>query len=152
MGNAKYKVLPAISFVLLSACGSPTVSPEPTLDVTAIYANAFEEAVLHYTQTAAAMPTLTFTQTLTETLTPIPANTNTPLPTWTPRPTITNTFVFIPPTADQSDCHPSYIGACIPYPPPDLDCSDLSSRNIIIVGPDVHRLDGRDNDGVGCEE
>lgn len=139
-------------FVLLTACGSPT-TPEPTLDVTAIYANAFEEAILHYTQTAAAMPTLTFTQTIT----PIPSITNTLLPIWTPRPTLTpspvaaNTFIFIPPTADQSGCHPSYVGACIPYPPPDLDCGDLSSRNIIIVGPDVHRLDGRDNDGVGCE-
>jgi micrococcal nuclease len=51
-------------------------------------------------------------------------------------------------------CDPSYVGACIPPPPPDLDCSDLRARGIPlpvrVVGPDPHHLDG-DHDGLGCE-
>lgn len=84
--------------------------------------------------------------------------TSTPLPSRTPIPTSpqiilpTSTVVFIPPpTAAQSNCHPSYPDVCIPYPPPDLDCGDIPYRNFRIVGPDVHNFDGRDNDGRGCE-
>ncbi|GAB2503213.1 hypothetical protein [Nocardiopsis aegyptia] len=36
-------------------------------------------------------------------------------------------------------------------PPPDLDCSDISERNIDVSEGDPHNLDG-DGDGVGCEE
>jgi micrococcal nuclease len=46
-------------------------------------------------------------------------------------------------------CDPSYRGACIPAPPPDLDCGQVDGP-VAVVGPDPHRLDGND-DGVGCE-
>ncbi|MGH2995170.1 MAG: thermonuclease family protein, partial [Gaiellaceae bacterium] len=48
-------------------------------------------------------------------------------------------------------CDPSYPDVCIPSPPPDLDCGDLPYRGIRVVGADPHRLDGWDDDGVGCE-
>jgi micrococcal nuclease len=47
-------------------------------------------------------------------------------------------------------CDPSYPGVCIAPFPPDLDCSDIRSANFLIVGPDLHDLDG-DGDGLGCE-
>lgn len=50
-------------------------------------------------------------------------------------------------------CDPSYTGACIPSPPPDLDCADIEAMGLApvrVVGSDPHGLDG-DNDGWGCE-
>lgn len=47
-------------------------------------------------------------------------------------------------------CDPSYPGVCIPPPPPDLDCSDVSHRDFQVKAPDPHGFDG-DNDGIGCE-
>jgi micrococcal nuclease len=50
-------------------------------------------------------------------------------------------------------CDPSYTSACIPSPPPDLDCSDIRALGVDpvrVVGADPHRLDG-DDDGWGCE-
>ena len=50
-------------------------------------------------------------------------------------------------------CDASYSGACIPSPPPDLDCKDiraLGAAPVRVVGSDPHRLDG-DHDGWGCE-
>ena len=52
--------------------------------------------------------------------------------------------------AAEPDCDPSYIGVCIPSPPPDLDCGDISFRRFTVLPPDPHRFDG-DHDGVGCE-
>lgn len=49
------------------------------------------------------------------------------------------------------NCHPSYPDVCIPPPPPDLDCGDIPYRNFRVLPPDPHRFDGRDQDGVGCE-
>jgi len=50
-------------------------------------------------------------------------------------------------------CDPSYVGACIPPPPPDLDCADIRAMGVApvrVVGSDPHHLD-RDGDGWGCE-
>jgi endonuclease YncB( thermonuclease family) len=50
-------------------------------------------------------------------------------------------------------CDPSYPGACVPPPPPDLDCADMRRLGLApvrVVGSDPHRLDG-DGDGLGCE-
>jgi len=50
-------------------------------------------------------------------------------------------------------CDPSYVGVCIPPPPPDLDCADIRAMGVApvrVVGSDPHRLDG-DGDGWGCE-
>ncbi len=49
-----------------------------------------------------------------------------------------------------SDCDPAYPTVCIPSPPPDLDCPDISYRNFEVLPPDPHHFDG-DGDGVGCE-
>jgi hypothetical protein len=51
----------------------------------------------------------------------------------------------------DNGCDPSYPDRCIPSPPPDLDCGDISSGNFDVVGSDPHGFDG-DNDGVGCED
>jgi Protein of unknown function (DUF1524) len=50
----------------------------------------------------------------------------------------------------SGNCSPSYPTVCIPPPPPDLDCGEISYRNFTVVAPDPHGFDG-DHDGVGCE-
>lgn len=50
----------------------------------------------------------------------------------------------------DNNCDPSYPDVCIPSPPPDLDCGDVSEKNFQVRGSDPHGFD-RDNDGVGCE-
>jgi micrococcal nuclease len=47
-------------------------------------------------------------------------------------------------------CESSYPDVCIPPPPPDLDCGDVSYGGFTVYPPDPHRFDG-DFDGVGCE-
>ncbi len=47
-------------------------------------------------------------------------------------------------------CDPSYPGVCIPPPPPDLDCPEVSYRRFAVTGSDPHRFDA-DSDGIGCE-
>jgi Flp pilus assembly pilin Flp len=53
-----------------------------------------------------------------------------------------------------ADCDPHYVGACIPSPPPDLDCSDLAAFGITgvvrVVGGDPQGLDP-DGDGIACD-
>ena len=51
--------------------------------------------------------------------------------------------------AADGACDPSYRGACVSSPPPDLDCAQVGGP-VAVVGSDPHRLDG-DGDGVGCE-
>lgn len=50
----------------------------------------------------------------------------------------------------QADCDPSYPTVCIPSPPPDLDCGQISFRRFKVLSPDPHGFDG-DHDGIGCE-
>jgi micrococcal nuclease len=47
-------------------------------------------------------------------------------------------------------CDPAYPDVCVPSPPPDLDCADVSARSFRVLAPDPHRFDGN-GDGVGCE-
>jgi micrococcal nuclease len=47
-------------------------------------------------------------------------------------------------------CDPAYPDVCIPPPPPDLDCADVSFRRFRVVGADPHRFDAN-RDGIGCE-
>jgi hypothetical protein len=49
-----------------------------------------------------------------------------------------------------ANCDPGYPTVCIPPPPPDLDCVDISYRNFPVLPPDPHQLDP-DRDGTGCE-
>jgi micrococcal nuclease len=55
-----------------------------------------------------------------------------------------------PGSGARGRCDPNYAGACIPAPPPDLDCGDISARRFRVVGTDVHRFDS-DGDGIACE-
>lgn len=50
----------------------------------------------------------------------------------------------------QVNCSPAYPDVCIPPPPPDLDCGDISYRRFRVLAPDPHRFDN-DGDGIGCE-
>jgi PKD repeat protein len=61
-------------------------------------------------------------------------------PLFSPSPTI----------PEEPVCDPSYPDLCIPPPPPDLDCDDVSASNFEVLPPDPHEFDGN-NDGVGCE-
>ncbi|HET7092004.1 MAG TPA: hypothetical protein VFI22_00955, partial [Thermomicrobiales bacterium] len=54
------------------------------------------------------------------------------------------------PAAPAGNCDPSYPDVCIPPPPPDLDCGQITARRFTVLPPDPHRFDG-DHDGVGCE-
>ncbi len=47
-------------------------------------------------------------------------------------------------------CDPAYPTVCIPSPPPDLNCADISYQNFTVLPPDPHGFD-RDSDGFGCE-
>ncbi len=55
-----------------------------------------------------------------------------------------------PPFPPPGNCDPAYPDVCIPPPPPDLDCADISYRNFRVLPPDPHHFDG-DGDGIGCE-
>lgn len=57
-------------------------------------------------------------------------------------------------TPSAAECDPHYVGACIPPPPPDLDCADLAALGITgvvrVVGGDPQGLDP-DRNGVACD-
>ena len=52
--------------------------------------------------------------------------------------------------SQSSNCDPSYPDFCIPPPPPDLNCADISQKRFTVSGADPHGFD-RDGDGIGCE-
>lgn len=54
------------------------------------------------------------------------------------------------PSPGAAGCDPAYPSVCIPPPPPDLDCADVTFRRFTVLPPDPHHFDG-DNDGIGCE-
>jgi len=66
---------------------------------------------------------------------------------WMPTPT---PYIVLSNGEGSGNCHPSYPTVCIPPPPPDLDCGDISYRSFQVLSPDPHRFDG-DDDGIGCE-
>lgn len=78
------------------------------------------------------------------------------MPTQAPLPTqaLVSTQVLVPPSNNGSggggNCSPSYPGVCIPPPPPDLDCPEISFDDFTVLPPDPHNFD-RDQDGIGCE-
>jgi hypothetical protein len=88
---------------------------------------------------------------VTPSLTEISTLENTPENTMTPL-SLENFMVVVPTNTvpPVANCHPSYI-PCLPIVG-DLDCGEISERNIQIVGYDEYRLDGNDQDGWGCEE
>jgi endonuclease YncB( thermonuclease family) len=66
------------------------------------------------------------------------------------------TVTILPGGGYERKCDQSYPGACIPVPPPDLDCEDFRPLREFTVRHDVpdaddHHLDGN-HDGIGCQE
>ncbi len=60
-----------------------------------------------------------------------------------------------PPTTSREGqearrCESAYPDACIPSPPPDLDCEDVAERRFRVLPPDPHNFDA-DRNGLGCE-
>jgi endonuclease YncB( thermonuclease family) len=70
-----------------------------------------------------------------------PAPAQSPAPAPTPAPA---------PSPAPPGCSPAYPGVCIPPPPPDIDCGQISYRRFKVVAPDPHNFDA-DHDGIGCE-
>jgi hypothetical protein len=56
-----------------------------------------------------------------------------------------------PPVSQKQNCSPSYPDVCIPPPPPDLDCKDISYRKFKVLEADPHKFD-QDKNGIGCEK
>ncbi len=52
--------------------------------------------------------------------------------------------------SNYNNCDPAYPTVCIPSPPPDLDCAEISYRHFQVLPSDPHNFDG-DNNGIGCE-
>ena len=65
----------------------------------------------------------------------------------TPAPTTGGILRLFGPAAS---CDPSYPTVCIPPPPPDLDCQDITYRRFPVLPPDSQHFDG-DHNGIGCE-
>ncbi|MFZ5911682.1 MAG: DUF4236 domain-containing protein [Chloroflexota bacterium] len=123
-------------------------TPEPTLDLVAINMTAFAIAWQPATQTAAALPTITPTETPSPTETSIPTETFTSLPTFTFTLPPTTAILYIQPTQppsasqcictyDAYNCDDALAAFCFNY------CNSQGYG-------DIHRLDG-DNDGSVCE-
>ena len=51
--------------------------------------------------------------------------------------------------AEVTACHSSYQGDCLPVGA-DLDCGEIGTTDLLVVGPDDYGLDS-DGDGIGCE-
>ena len=79
---------------------------------------------------------------------PPPPSTNTPTPIGASTRTPTSSPI---PTRDPALCAAEYPTVCIPPPPPDLDCTEISYTNFIVLQPDRHGFD-RDGNGIGCEK
>ena len=97
-------------------------------------------------------PTTTSTVPPTTTTTRPPTTVTTAAPATTPATRATPTTA-----SSQSECHPSYVGACVPVAS-DVDCGGGSGngpayvyvKRFRVVGPDVYGLDS-DGDGIACE-
>lgn len=122
----------------------PDVQMASTLDRAGVAAR--REGRGQWATTTTAAPPETTTSTTA------PATTAAPPPTTAP-PTTS------PPTTSPPapDCHPSYVGACVPNGVSDVDCAGGSgdgpeyvSGPFQVIGSDPYRLDS-DNDGIGCE-
>jgi hypothetical protein len=55
-----------------------------------------------------------------------------------------------PASSRPGGCSPAYPTVCIPPPPPDLNCADITFRRFVVLPPDPHHFDG-DGNGIGCE-
>lgn len=141
-----------LTCILLSSACSPRVDESATQ--TAAMATLVQENLLSIQSSVEAAATLTIaampTDTATETAISVPTETPIPSSTSTPRPLPTVT-IYIPlptvalPPVNQGgvtggntgggNCDPAYPTVCIPPPPPDLDCGDISIRRFQVNPP-----------------
>lgn len=105
------------------------------------------------TEDSLPMETGTTAETTTTEATAAP----TTLATTTTSPRVpTSTTSTAEPEPEETGCHPSYEGACLPAGASDIDCEGGSgdgpeySGPVRVVGPDEYELD-RDGNGLGCE-
>jgi endonuclease YncB( thermonuclease family) len=114
-----------------------TTTPAPAATVAAPVTPPVTVAVPTTTAatTAAATTPLATTSATTTTAITTPATTTTAVTTTTP----------------AARCDAAYPDFCIPPPPPDLDCKDITWKDFRVLAPDPHRFDG-DKDGRGCED
>lgn len=106
------------------------------------------------TSTTAVPPTTSSTPPPTST-TVVPTTTTPTTTTTTGDPAPTE-VPEAPPTSPApgaspatSPCDPNYAGQCVPVAT-SVNCSDVPGTNVVVVGTDIHGLDG-DGDGIGCE-
>ena len=139
-------------FVLAAIFGGDAFGVADTTSTTAVATTTSSSST-----TTTAKPTTTSSSTSLATTTTSPTTTTTTKPstTTTAKPTTTTskpTTTTTKPTTTTSaqNCHSSYPDFCIPPPPPDLNCPDISQKNFTVLPPDPHGFD-RDKDGVGCE-
>lgn len=144
-------ILPiALVFGLLALAALPSGYAQPVINGTAQYLPVVFKGGPTATPTATNPPTATatfpptFTRTATLTLTPSTTRTPTLTPSITSTPSRTA-------TRNPALCAAEYPTVCIPPPPPDLNCADITYRNFTVLSPDRHKFD-TDNDGVGCEQ
>lgn len=141
-----------LCLALASACGGsdtkPAAEPTPTSAAPAATATT-APATAAPTATSAIRPLANTAVAATPTTAPAPT------PTTPPAPTATATRPAAPPptptaTPRPANCSLAYPTVCIPPPPPDLDCKDITPRRFRVLPPDPHRFDS-DGDGIGCE-
>jgi hypothetical protein len=130
--RVRFAVIAIVAVLLLSGLSLVLAQPPDCTTRECVYLPIIEHHVV---------PTLTATFTAVPTSTSTPTSTQVPTPT---SPTIT-------PTRDPNQCAAEYPTVCIPPPPPDLDCPDITFRNFLALPPDRHNFD-TDNDQVGCEQ
>jgi hypothetical protein len=140
------KIVIVVAGLLAVGAVSTIASPSPSATESPVASNA--QGMPSATSSATARPTPTPSPSPTPMPTSVPTAVPTPVPTAVPTPVPTPVPTVAPPVAN---CDPAYPTVCIPPPPPDLDCGEISFRNFTVLPPDPHGFDGNDNDGIGCE-
>lgn len=142
--------------VVAGASSSSTTADEPaTSSITA--APTTEPPATEPPTTAAPTTEPPTTEAPTTTAAPITTRPPTTKPPTTKAPTTKApaTTASVQPFA--GGCDPNYTGACVPIAS-DVDCAGGKNNGpawvegpVQVVGRDIYGLDGKDNDGIGCE-
>jgi hypothetical protein len=135
------------ALVVVAGCASE--EPAGTLDSASISQAPAETTSSAYTTTPPLSPPSPLLQ-------PPPSPPPLPPPPQKPKPPPPSPQKPKPPRA-ASQCDPNYSGACVPIAS-DVDCEGGSGNGpayvrgpVTVVGEDIYGLDGKDNDGIGCE-
>jgi hypothetical protein len=144
----------AVIAFMVAGCAAAAAVPSPS---------ALDLALV-----ATASPSSEATPSETPSPSPVPTAIPTPVPTAIPTaiPTAVPVVVYVapvippavatPPPAPVSNCHPSYVGACLTPGIGDYDCLGGSGNGpnyvgrVQVIGWDEYGLDA-DGNGIGCE-